>query len=122
MKVFVALSYDRDNSTYVCGATLSRNESQRLVELHRGEILYPAKEAVDGPGGGYLLDDGRGDLVGRVLAFDLDEPVDDNAKTNDSDNHGRLLWMLQRLLNHDDLGCEVSANVKKEVRVVLGMT
>lgn len=107
-KVFVAVSYGRDNETAVCGVSGSRDGARRLTELERNEILYWAREACDGPNGGAAVDDLRGDLVGRVLAFDtaVDSPHEE---------------CLLRMLNPEDLGMAVTAYVRDEIRDVLGM-
>lgn len=43
-----------------------------------------------------------------------------NDYTGD-EKHGRLLWLLKRMLNPEDLGMAVPAHVRDEVREVLGM-
>lgn len=199
MRVFVGISYGRDHETAICGAADCRETARRMVELSRHEMLSWAREATDGPDGGAGLDDAKGDLVGRVLAFDvagnaalnwrLDEegifaesiyhdqgsPLhytvseeitgwvaaldghelargslehcmtacrkseDDailqaiqNQKEHDeswarpndfvgNDKHGRMLWMLKRMLDPEDLGYAVPAHVRDDVRDVLGM-
>lgn len=121
MRVFTGLSYDRDNHTAVCGVATSRTGAKRQLELHRNEILYWAKEATDGPDGGAGIDDSKGDCVGIVLAFDVCEDNDDTRPDQPSSNHGRLLWMLKRMLNPEDLGHAVPGYVRDEIREVLGM-
>lgn len=37
------------------------------------------------------------------------------------ERHGRLLWMLQRMLNPEDLGMSVPPHVRDEIRDVLGL-
>lgn len=71
MKVFVGLSYDREHQTHVVGVAETRDEAKRILERHRNELLYWAKEATDGPEGGAWVDDHQGDMVGHVLAFDV---------------------------------------------------
>jgi hypothetical protein len=71
MRVFVGVSYGRDHEAAVCGVSDCRETARRLVEQARNEILFWAREATDGPDGGAGVDNSRGDLVGRVLAFDV---------------------------------------------------
>jgi hypothetical protein len=203
MRIFVGLNYGRDHETEVCGASDCREDARRFVELARNQILYWAREAIDGPDGSALLDDHKGDLVGQVMAFDVagsaklqwkiaegvlcakstvmvhsatddtsltysvfgigndwkaefdgrtlahgslehcmaacrkaeDDAIQqaiENQKEHDEswprasdyvgdDKHGRLLWLLQRMLNPEDLGRAVQPHVRDEVRDVLGM-
>lgn len=71
MKVFVGVSYNRDHETQVVGVSLEREGARRLVELARSEMLAFSPSGIDGPEGNVSLDDGRGDMVGCVLAFDV---------------------------------------------------
>lgn len=71
MKVFVALNFGRDNETEVCGAFESRFDALRAIELSRKESLSFDHRPVDGPNGGAAVNDGRGDVVGHIKAFDL---------------------------------------------------
>lgn len=87
MRVFVGVSYDRDNETAICGASDCRETARRLVEQARNEILHWAREATDGPDGGARLDDHNGDCVGHVLAFD----VAGSAK---------LKWVIDSVMGH----------------------
>jgi len=72
VKVFVGVSYNRDHETQVVGVSLEREGARRLVELARGEMLAFSPSGIDGPEGNVSLDDGRGDMVGCVLAFDVE--------------------------------------------------
>lgn len=45
----------------------------------------------------------------------------EEAKTGEKHGNGRLLWMLKRFLDPEDLGRSVPGYIRDEVRVVLGM-
>ena len=72
-RVFIAISYNRDNETQVCGVARTRDGARRLVEIERNEMLRFSDYAADGPDGSASLDDMHGDMVGFCLSKEVVE-------------------------------------------------